>query len=71
MYELLKHTTLRRALLHEAPPATASIVVAEALYHFHSFTLEVLAFLPTWYAASLLYSWLLRVAAPRGAGSGA
>ncbi len=64
MYELLKHTTLRRAMVHEAPPAAVSIVVAEALYHFGSFTLEVLAFLPTWYAASRLYSWALRTASP-------
>jgi len=71
MYELLKHTTLRRALLHEAPPAALSIVIAEALYHFHSFTLEVLAFLPTWYAASRLYSWLLRIGSPRSVRSGA
>lgn len=71
MYELLKHTTLRRALPREAPPAAASMAVAQALYRFHSFTREVLAFLPTWYAASLPHSRLLRIAASRGASPGA
>lgn len=35
---------------NHAPSAAASIVIAEVFYKFHSFTLECVAFLATWYA---------------------
>ncbi|MGH9766233.1 MAG: hypothetical protein ACREAB_02260 [Blastocatellia bacterium] len=40
----------------EASSLTLSIVTAELFYKFHSFTLECLAFLATWYAVSYLAS---------------
>lgn len=39
-----------------APSAAASIVIAELFYKFHSFTLECLAFLATWYAVDQVIS---------------
>jgi hypothetical protein len=42
-----------------------SFVIAELFYKFHSFTLETLAFLATWYALSAIQS--LVVGPRRGA----
>jgi hypothetical protein len=39
----------------EAPPLAVSLVVAEPLFKFHSFTLEALAFIGLWYALSGVY----------------
>jgi hypothetical protein len=46
-----------------APSAAVSIVIAELFYKFHSFTLECLTFLATWYSLSWLQSTVL---GPRG-----
>jgi hypothetical protein len=54
------------------PSAVVSIVVAELFYKFHSFTLECLAFLVTWYVVDLLIERplaTLRGRAGRGAGA--
>jgi len=37
-----------------APSAAISIVIAELFYKFHSFTLECVAFLATWYVVDQL-----------------
>ena len=37
-----------------APSAVVAIVIAELFYKFHSFTLECVAFLATWYVVDLL-----------------
>ena len=34
---------------YHAPSAVIAIVIAEIFYKFHSFTLECVAFLATWY----------------------
>jgi hypothetical protein len=39
----------QQLLLEQAATCGASLVVAELFYKFHSFTLECLAFLATWY----------------------
>ena len=44
-----------------APSAAISIVIAELAYKFHSFTLECVAFLATWYLVDQL------IAMPYGA----
>ncbi len=56
MYNLVKSQSLLRTLALEAPGATCAIVVAEIFYKFHSFTLECLAFLVTWYAFSWVFN---------------
>jgi hypothetical protein len=48
MYTLLQSISLRQFLLEQAPVLTASLVIAELFYKFHSFTLECIAFLITW-----------------------
>lgn len=45
----------------DLPPARASLAVAEVFYKFHSFTLETLAFLATWYALRRVARFLARV----------
>ena len=57
MYLLTKSRGLRLAA-HETPAAILALVSAETFYRFHSFTLECLAFLATWYG----FSWLLNKA---------
>jgi len=51
MYLLTKSYGLRPAA-HESLAAIFALFVAETFYRFHSFTLECLAFLATWYAVS-------------------
>lgn len=43
-------------LRQEAPWLVTAFVIAEMFYKFHSFALECLAFLATWYALSFLAS---------------
>jgi hypothetical protein len=49
MYTLLRTVPLRRLLMTQAPALGLAFVVAELFYKFHSFTLECLAFLATWF----------------------
>jgi hypothetical protein len=51
----------RSQLAQQVPVLGVSIVIAELLYKFHSFTLEVGAFLATWYVVDAIVS---RVALP-------
>ncbi len=50
MYTLIRSVRIPELLLQQAPPLGLSLVIAERFYKFHSFTLECLAFLGTWYA---------------------
>lgn len=54
MYTLIRQTEMRQRLLTEASSMTFAMVIAELFFKFHSFTLECLAFLATWYALSWL-----------------
>lgn len=58
MYTIARRIGIRQALQAEAPSAFAAMVLAERFYKFHSFTLECLAFLATWYAVSVLLARL-------------
>jgi hypothetical protein len=62
MYTLIRLIPLQKLFTEQAPVLGASIVIAELFYKFHSFTLECMAFLATWYvldAALKLVSALL------------
>jgi hypothetical protein len=50
MYTLLREITLQNLLFQQLPALGLSLVIAELFYKFHSFTLECIAFLVTWYA---------------------
>lgn len=49
MFTPLKLLPRREILLQQAPGAGASLLIAEAFYKFGSFSLEVIAFLATWF----------------------
>ena len=62
MYTLFRSISLRALLATQAPALIISFVIAELFYKFHSFTLECLAFLATWFvvdalATSLQNAW--------------
>lgn len=50
MFTLIRLSPLRQLLLRQTPALGASLLIAELFYKFHSFTLECVAFLGTWYA---------------------
>lgn len=60
MYTLIKAIPLRDLLIEQAPALIFSLVVAELFYKFHSFTLETMAFLATWFVADGLISGVRR-----------
>lgn len=49
MYTLIKMMPIRQLLLEQLPALGASFIIAENFYKFHSFTLECIAFLATWF----------------------
>lgn len=49
MYTLIKTIPANQLLLEQLPVLIASLLIAELFYKFHSFTLECVAFLATWY----------------------
>lgn len=54
MYQLFRAVSAHRLLTQEAPALLGSFIIAEMFYKFHSFTLECLAFLVTWF----ILSWI-------------
>lgn len=58
MYSLTRVLPSRRLLVEQVPLVGTSLVIAELFYTFHSFTLECLAFLGTWYALDWVVSKL-------------
>ena len=70
MYTLVRSIPLRQLLLEQAPIIMASLLIAELLYKFHSFTLECIAFLVTWYVLDLVTNYMsnavMRKKAERG-----
>jgi len=56
MFSLIKDLGVQVALKREAIPCALALVTAEFLFKFHSFTLECLAFLATWFVLSFIQS---------------
>lgn len=54
MYTLIKSIPTRQLLMEQVPTFTVSFVIAEMFYKFHSFTLECMAFLLTWYVVDAI-----------------
>jgi len=50
MYSLVRMMPKKQLLLQQIPALGMSLVTAELFYKFHSFTLECIAFLATWFA---------------------
>ena len=49
MFALIKSLPARQLLFEQVPTFAVSLLIAELFYKFHSFTLECMAFLATWY----------------------
>ncbi len=60
MYEVVRRIGFPAFLTREAIPLVTSIAVAETFYKFHSFTLEAIAFLATWYLLSGALAFVTR-----------
>ena len=58
MYTLIQSISLRRLILEQGLAFGFSLVIAEMFYKFHSFTLECLAFLATWYALDYVIQFI-------------
>ena len=65
MYTFIKSLPARRLLSEQLPSLCGSLAIAEIFYKFHSFLLEAIAFLATWYALDLVMQ-LLRNALAMG-----
>jgi hypothetical protein len=60
MYTLIRSLSLRSFVFEQAPTIGISLVIAELLYKFHSFILECIAFLATWYVLDSLNQFFIR-----------
>jgi len=49
MYTLIRTVPFGRMLRDQFPAMMGSLLIAERFYKFHSFTIECIAFLGTWY----------------------
>jgi len=58
MYTLIRLISIRQLFIEQLPALGFSIFIAELFYKFHSFTLECLAFLATWYAIDVSISFV-------------
>lgn len=61
MYTFIKTIPARQLLLEQMPAFVISLVVAESFYKFHSFTLECIAFLMTWYVLDMAMGFALKI----------
>ena len=64
MYSLLRGKGAPHRLAREIPALAVSVVIAELFYHFHSFSLECLAFLSTWLVLSVAIHAVFPVTEP-------
>ena len=64
MYTLFRMLPASRVVREQLPALLLSLLVAEAFYKFHSFVLECLGFLATWFVVDWVFSlaarWLQR-----------
>ena len=58
MFTLIRSIPVRQLLLEQVPAFTVPFVIAELFYKFHSFTLECMAFLLTWYVLDAAINFL-------------
>jgi len=64
MYTLIQSISLRRLILEQGLAFGSSLLIAEMFYKFHSFTLECLAFLATWYALDYVIQFIQKWITP-------
>lgn len=65
MYTFLRLLPLNRLLVEQLPAFTVAWLVAESIYKWKSFTLEMLGFLATWFVLDAVIQGLRRLFARR------
>ena len=61
MYTLIREIPLKRLLAEHVPSLAISLVIAELFYKFHSFALECVAFLATWFCIDAAIRFLINL----------
>jgi len=61
MYHMARPLGLKNTLRRELPAAATAFLIAELFYKFHSFALETLAFLVTWWVLGWIQNRLSRM----------
>jgi len=61
MYTFIHALSLKRFTVEQIPTLGLALIIAELFYKFHSFTLECLAFLTTWYVLDAARKFLIQV----------
>ena len=61
MYTLIRLISFRQLIFEQAPAMATSLVIAELCYKFHSFSLECVAFLATWYVVDAAIPFLINI----------
>lgn len=59
MYQMLRGRSLKALSIDALPPLVAAFLLAEIFYKWHSFTLECLGFLATWFVLDLAWTKLV------------
>ena len=67
MYSLMRSMSLRSLLVEQLPVLLLSMIIPEVFYKFHSFTLETIAFLATWFVLDFIVQSVRRALAKRTA----
>ncbi|GAB2546574.1 hypothetical protein [Spirosoma aerophilum] len=58
MYTLIRSLSLKSLLLEQLPALLCALLVAESFYKFHSFLLEGICFLVTWFVFDALIQFV-------------
>lgn len=59
MYQMLRGRSLKALSIDALPPLVAAFLLAEIFYKWHSFTLECLGFLATWFVLDMVWTKLI------------
>ena len=60
MYTFLKYIISQKLVVEQLPIFLVSMFIAESAYKFHSFALECLAFLATWFTLDIVVTFIGR-----------
>jgi hypothetical protein len=64
MYTLIRQLPGSKLVEQQLPAIVASLLIAETFYKFHSFLLECLAFLATWFVLDFIVTKLAGLLRP-------
>ena len=60
MFQLLRSIRRQELVLRQVPAFASAFIIAGSFYRFHSFYLETIAFLVTWFAIDAVFEVLGR-----------